>query len=54
MMTHNSPAALYVAGDTTHHLFETVAWAVLPQHLHAIWTLPEQDCDSAIRWMLIE
>ena len=23
------------------HPFEIVAWVVLPEHMHAIWTLPE-------------
>ena len=36
------------------HPFETVAWVVLPEHLHAIWTLPEEDRDFATRWMLIK
>ncbi|MFZ2752873.1 MAG: transposase [Lysobacteraceae bacterium] len=36
------------------HPFETVAWVVLPEHLHAIWTLPGEDRDFATRWMLIK
>jgi putative transposase len=27
---------------------------VLPDHLHAIWTLPETDADFALRWRLIK
>ena len=27
---------------------------VLPDHLHAIWTLPEGDADFATRWQLIK
>ena len=27
---------------------------VLPEHLHAIWTLPEGDKDFALRWRLIK
>lgn len=34
--------------------FETVAIAVLPDHLHAIWTLPAEDSDYAIRWQQIK
>ncbi|MDC7787517.1 transposase [Rhodoplanes sp. TEM] len=34
--------------------FETVAICVLPDHLHAIWSLPETDADFASRWMLIK
>ena len=28
--------------------------AVLPDHLHAVWTLPEGDADFAKRWQLIK
>jgi putative transposase len=34
--------------------FEIVAWVVLPDHLHAIWTLPVGDADFSTRWMLIK
>ena len=30
------------------------AWVVLPQHLHAVWTLPEGDADFSTRWTLIK
>ena len=30
------------------------AMVVLPEHLHALWTLPEGDSDFATRWMLIK
>ncbi|MBD9478732.1 transposase [Pseudoxanthomonas sp. PXM02] len=36
------------------HPFDIVAWVVLPDHLHAVWTLPEGDGDCATRWMLIK
>ncbi|HEY1033411.1 MAG TPA: transposase [Pseudoxanthomonas sp.] len=36
------------------HPFDIVAWVVLPDHLHAIWTLPDGDGDCATRWMLIK
>jgi putative transposase len=36
------------------HPFTIDAIVVLPDHLHAIWTLPEGDADFAIRWMLIK
>jgi putative transposase len=35
-----------------HRPFETVAICVLPDHLHAIWVLP--DTDFSIRWNLIK
>ena len=36
------------------HPFETDAIVVLPEHLHAIWTLPPDDADYATRWRLIK
>jgi putative transposase len=34
--------------------FETIAICVLPDHIHAIWALPEHDADFSIRWSLIK
>jgi putative transposase len=34
--------------------FETIAICVLPDHLHAIWGLPEGDTDFPLRWSLIK
>ena len=36
------------------HPFEIVAWVVLPEHMHAIWTLPRDDRDFSARWSLIK
>jgi len=36
------------------HPFTIEAIVVLPDHLHAIWTLPEGDSDFALRWRLIK
>jgi putative transposase len=36
------------------HPFETIAICILPDHLHAIWRLPEQDADFGMRWRLIQ
>jgi putative transposase len=36
------------------HPFTTDAVVVLPDHLHAMWTLPEGDGDFATRWRLIK
>ena len=36
------------------HRFEIEAQAILPDHLHALWTLPEGDADFSARWMLIK
>src|SRR5260370_2491903 len=34
--------------------FETTAICILPDHVHAIWTLPEGDADFSTRWSLIK
>jgi putative transposase len=34
--------------------FETIAICVLPDHVHALWALPEGDADFSIRWNLIK
>ena len=36
------------------HPFEIEACVVLPDHLHAIWTLPPDDADFSTRWALIK
>jgi putative transposase len=30
--------------------FDADAMVVLPEHLHAVWTLPREDADYAYRW----
>ena len=30
------------------------AWALLPDHLHCVWTLPDGDADFSTRWMKIK
>lgn len=34
--------------------FEIKAWVILPDHLHAIWELPDGDSDYSVRWALIK
>ncbi|HEV8721971.1 MAG TPA: transposase [Candidatus Binatia bacterium] len=34
--------------------FQSLAWVLLPDHLHAIWKLPESDADFSMRWSLIK
>lgn len=34
--------------------FAIEAWVVLPDHLHCIWRIPEEDADYATRWRLIK
>jgi putative transposase len=34
--------------------FETIAICILPDHIHAVWALPEGDGDFSTRWSLIK
>ena len=36
------------------HPFTIDAWVLLPDHIHAIWTLPPDDADFGKRWGLIK
>lgn len=36
------------------HPFHIDAWVVLPEHMHAVWTLPPGDTDFSKRWRLIK
>ncbi|HEX7645762.1 MAG TPA: hypothetical protein VF472_26450 [Burkholderiaceae bacterium] len=36
------------------HPFAIDAMVVLPDHLHALWTLPLDDNDYSMRWRLIK
>ena len=51
-----SVEALYSAidGVCARRPFEVVAQVVLPDHLHALWTLPDGDDDYSTRWRLIK
>jgi len=34
--------------------FQINAWVVLPDHMHAVWTLPDGDHDFSARWSVIK
>jgi len=36
------------------HPFAIDAMTILPEHLHAVWTLPPNDADFSLRWRLIK
>ncbi len=40
--------------ERTKRPFEVIAWVLLPDHMHAIWTLPRGDDDYALRWKRIK
>src|SRR5262249_54610884 len=37
-----------------HYPFDTLAICILPDHLHAIWSLPKEDWNFPVRWSLIK
>ena len=43
-----------VARTRARYPFALDVWVVLPDHLHAIWTLPAGDAEFSVRWWLIE
>src|SRR5258708_23947642 len=43
-----------VANTRRRYQFAIDAFVVLPDQLHAIWTLPPGDCDFSTRWRLIK
>ena len=38
----------------TRYPFDILAWVVLPEHMHAIWSMPSNDSDYSKRWRLIK
>jgi putative transposase len=45
---------LAVAQTRQERPFAIDAWVVLPDHLHAVWTLPAADADYSGRWAAIK
>jgi putative transposase len=43
-----------IAAVRREHPFEIIAFALLPDHLHTVWTLPAGDSDYSTRWKLIK
>ena len=43
-----------VATVRERHPFHIDAMVVLPDHVHAVWTLPDGDCDFSRRWYLVK
>jgi putative transposase len=38
----------------TDHPFQMLGYVVMPEHLHCIWELPDEDHDFSMRWSLIK
>ena len=36
------------------HPFRIDAMVVLPEHIHAVWTLPADDANFSLRWLLVK
>ena len=34
--------------------FQSIAWVLLPDHLHTVWKLPQSDAKFPLRWSLIK
>ncbi len=43
-----------IAQVKRRHPFEIIAWVVMPEHMHALWALPADDCNYSLRWSLIK
>ena len=43
-----------VAFTKNKYPFQVDAWVLLPDHMHAIWTLPIDDANFSMRWSLIK
>src|SRR5437016_11656691 len=43
-----------IADARQNYPFTIEAFVVLPDHLHAIWSLPSGDSDFSLRWRLIK
>ena len=54
LVCHIDKLRTAVAAVKRAHPFNIEAMVVLPDHLHAIWTLPDGDCNYPMRWSLIK
>ena len=54
LTTHIDILREAVAAVKTAHPFAINAMVILPDHLHAVWTLPPDDAGYALRWRLIK
>jgi len=55
LLTEHIDVLRRVVKEVKHSLpFHIIAMVVLPDHLHAIWQLPETDADFSMRWSLIK
>jgi len=54
LVEHIEPLREALTQTRRAYPFVIDAMVVLPDHLHAVWTLPEHDADFSTRWRLIK
>ena len=54
LIRHIQPLRESIKTVKTHHPFEIHGWEVLPEHMHCLIELPENDADYATRIRLIK
>jgi putative transposase len=54
LVTHVDALREAVRATKAERPFRIDAWVVLPDHMHAVWTLPERDHDFSTRWSVIK
>jgi putative transposase len=54
LVDHVAQLRACMAEVKARHPFRIDAMVVLPEHLHALWTLPTDDADFSVRWMLLK
>ncbi|MDO5613359.1 MAG: transposase [Paracoccus sp. (in: a-proteobacteria)] len=54
LVDENAPLRQAVQMTRAERPFGIIAWVVLPDHMHCIWQLPDDDTDYSVRWRLIK
>ena len=54
LVDHISNLRTAIRNTKKNKPFEIDAWVILPDHMHSIWTLPEDDSDYSGRWREIK
>lgn len=54
LVEHVGDLRIAFAAVKQRHPFRIDAMVVLPDHLHALWTLPDGDADYGVRWGLVK
>ena len=54
LLTHVDTLKQAIQAEKQQNPFVVVALVILPDHLHAIWRLPDGDCDYPNRWRRIK